>query len=78
MEKAYEALRSAAADRHNKAAGLSRVLLAYACVCTGRKQPPLGELSAGIRGLRRYSAWRRRPLRMLRLGKGCAKILHGD
>jgi hypothetical protein len=45
MEKAREALRSAAADRHNKAAGLSRVLLAYACKCCGASIPLTGELS---------------------------------
>ena len=45
MEKACEALRSAAADKHNKAAGLSRVLLAYACKVLGQEPPALGELS---------------------------------
>lgn len=45
MEKACEALRSAATDRHNKAAGLSRVLLAFACKSLGQEIPALGELS---------------------------------
>jgi hypothetical protein len=45
MEKACEALRSAAADRHNKAAGLSRVLLTYACKTLGQEMPVLGDLS---------------------------------
>lgn len=45
MQKAHEALRSAAADKHNKAAGLSRVLLSFACSHLGLTQPVLGELS---------------------------------
>jgi len=45
MEKACEALHSAAVDRHNKAAGLSRVLLAFACKALGQESPALGELS---------------------------------
>ncbi len=45
MEKAYESLRSAAADKYNKASGLSRVLLGFVCSRLGQNPPQLGELS---------------------------------
>ncbi len=45
MEKAWEALRAAAADKYNKAAGLSRVLYAFTCQRLGKPLPELGELS---------------------------------
>ncbi len=45
MQKALGALRAAAADKYNKASGLSRVLLSYACSRTGQSPPVPGELS---------------------------------
>ncbi len=45
MEKALDSLKTAAADKHNKAAGLSRVLLRFACKRCAKPLPALGELS---------------------------------